>query len=198
MEKSRIKFLQHNVNKQAAAHHSVLQQAFEAEITVVLLQEPYYICTKQDNQRRASPASRPQSRQNSRKAYHFDHFNQLSKPITMAGTRKALHARGRRPKSSASEEDELARENFLKARAQSPAFSSASSLASSPVRNASPSPAPRPTASHTASHTAFLKTTDEAERLFGSNRTISRDKTNCYYDVGRWISKDVLNYFNKT
>jgi len=36
-----IKVLQHNANRQAAAHHTLLQHAFESKAYVVLIQEPY-------------------------------------------------------------------------------------------------------------------------------------------------------------
>ena len=38
---SSISFIQHNVRKQSAVHHTVLQQAFENGTTVLLIQEPY-------------------------------------------------------------------------------------------------------------------------------------------------------------
>src|SRR3954454_15327526 len=38
----RLKVTQHNTNRQDVAHHSVLQQALEGQIDVVLLQEPYF------------------------------------------------------------------------------------------------------------------------------------------------------------
>jgi hypothetical protein len=38
---NQIRFLQHNTNRQRGSHYTTLQQAFEKDIQVVVLQEPY-------------------------------------------------------------------------------------------------------------------------------------------------------------
>ena len=45
---TRLAFIQHNVNHSSPAHYAVLQQAFEANTDVLLIQEPYICLDRQE------------------------------------------------------------------------------------------------------------------------------------------------------